>query len=119
VSGFKHPGFAERLKAAANAKKMALERYQRRSTADDPEFAERQAAKAAARVARDARAAALKSARAAQKLAQEAALQSSIEAEAAAHEAVIREQAARELDLKAEQKAGRDARYAARKARQR
>jgi hypothetical protein len=81
------------------------------------EFAERQTARAAARVARDARAAALKSRPRGTKA--RSGSSSTIEAEAAAHEAVIREQAARELDLKAEQKAGRDARYAARKARQR
>ena len=119
MSFFKQPDFAERMKAASNAKKTALEKFRDRPTANDPAFAERQAAKGAVRVARDARTAKRKSARAAEKVAQEAARQLSMEAEAAAYEADAQEQAARELALKAEQKVGRDARYAARKARKR
>ena len=119
MKNFKHPDFAERTKAAAEAKKMALDRFRERSPANDPEFAKRQTSKAAARVSRDARAAEHKSARASQERAEKAAHEASIKAEAAAYEASIREKAARELELKGEQKAARDARYSARKARQR
>ena len=119
MSTFKHPDFAERLKSAADAKKTALQKFRERPTASDPEFAERHAARGAVRVARDGRAAERKSARAAEVIARETARQSAIKTEAAAHEADIRERAAHELAVKADQKAGRDARYAARKAKRR
>src|SRR5579871_320269 len=85
---FKDPNFGDRLGAAANAKKAALEQF--RAKAADPALAERQAARQAAQIARDARDAERRKARqeaearaAAEKAAQEAARQ----AEQAAREA--------------------------------
>jgi hypothetical protein len=113
MSGFREPGFAERQKAAQQAKKDLLNKFRAQPGHDDPGVAARRAEretlaarKAEAKVARDAakadekrradEAAALEAARLAQE--QEAA-------------------AARLLALEAEQKAKRDARYAARKSR--
>ena len=49
----KETGFADRQSAAAAAKKAALERYQ--AVANDPGLAERQRARDAVKMARDAR----------------------------------------------------------------
>jgi|ERR1700730_683368 hypothetical protein len=55
----KNTGFADRLSAAADAKKAQLERAARaRSAAESPAAVERRAAREAVRVARDARIAA-------------------------------------------------------------
>lgn len=113
MSSFKNPGFADRLGAAANAKKALLEKFREQPGADDPAVAERQAARQAAAIAREARAAERKAAREAQKAA-EIAEQAAREANEAREAA---ERAEREVALEAERKAARDARYAARKAR--
>jgi hypothetical protein len=86
MSGFKEPGFADRQKAAQQAKKDLLNKFRAQPGPDDPEVAKRRAEReeaAAAEAARIAR----------EKEEEEARL------------------AAQEL----EQKAKRDARYAARK----
>jgi hypothetical protein len=113
MSGFREPGFAERQKAAQQAKKDLLNKFRAQPGHDDPAVAARRAEretlaarKAGAKAARDA-------ARAEEKRRAE---------EAAALEAarLAREQeeaAARQLAVEAEQKAKRDARYAARKSR--
>jgi len=105
------PNFGDRLKAAAKAKQALLEKARAKAPANDPKFAERQAARREVSIAREARVSERKAAKLAAKI-REAAEQEAREAEAV-------EQAAREIVLEAERKAARDARYAARKARQR
>jgi hypothetical protein len=51
----KGTSFGDRLNAAEKAKKAELEKFRARSGASDPAFAERQAARQAVSVARDAR----------------------------------------------------------------
>ncbi len=109
------PNFGDRLKAAAKAKQSLLNKARAKALANDPEFAKRQAARRAVAIAREARVSERKAAKLAAKIREteeQAAEQEAREAEAA-------EQAAREIVLEAERKAARDARYAARKARQR
>ena len=113
MSGFKEPGFADRQKAALQAKRDLLNKFRAQPGPDDPEVQKR-------RVEREAVAARREAAR----LAREAELaeQKRREEEAAAAEAARiarerEEEAAREAAAEAEQKAKRDARYAARKAR--
>ncbi|WP_245593577.1 DUF6481 family protein [Azospirillum halopraeferens] len=115
MNSFKNTDFADRLRASANAKKAMVEKIRAQPGVNDPAFAEREAARQAIRIARDARAAERKAALAAQ--------QAAAEAERASREASealeAAEQTAREVALEAERKASRDARYAARKARKR
>jgi hypothetical protein len=115
MSGFKEPDFLERQEIAAEAKKVALEKF--RARAVDPALAERLTARIASaasrRAAKDVRETekAEKKARDAER-AQQAERDAAVQAERAAAET-----ANRELALQAERKAARDARYAARKAR--
>jgi hypothetical protein len=122
MSGFKEKGFSERLGAAAEARKAQLEKFRAKPGPDDPAVIERQAARRAAAIAREARAAERKTAKA-QATAKEAERHDAEQAERAMREAdALREsadQAARDVTTLAEQKTARDARYAARKARQR
>ena len=113
------------MKAAAKAKQALLNKARAKAPANDPEFAKRQAARRAVAIAREARVSERKAAKLAAKI-RETAEQEAREAEAAeqaaeqeARETEAAEQAAREIVLEAERKAARDARYAARKARQR
>jgi hypothetical protein len=113
VGNHKGDDFNERKATAANAKKATAERFRAKAGADDPTFAERQAALQAISDAREIRTAERKAARAAEAarlIAEEAARV----ADKAAQEA---EQKARDAALEIERKAARDARYAARKAR--
>jgi len=87
MSGFKEPNFADRQKAAMQARQDILNKFRAQPGPDDPEVKRRQAE-------REAQAAAVEAARIA------------LEKE---------EEAARLAALEAEQKAKRDARYAARK----
>jgi hypothetical protein len=111
MSGFKEPSFADRQKAAQDARKNILNKFRAQPGPDDPAVKQRQAEREAlaadrakAKLARDA-AKAEKQARDAEAAAK-AAAQAIRDAEAAA---------AAELALEAEKKAARDARYAARK----
>jgi len=111
MSGFKEPSFADRQKAAMQARQDILNKFRAKPGLDDPEVQRRQAE-------REAQAAVRAKAREAKEAAK--AEQKRLEAEAAAAEAarVAREkeeEAARLVALEAEQKAKRDARYAARK----
>jgi hypothetical protein len=127
MSGFKNSDdFNERLSTGAKAKQALLEKFRARPRADDPAVLEQQAARLATSQAREAR----KAARAAditrleeeaiRRAAEEAARKAAAEAEEVASKAVVQaEKAARVVTLEAEQKTARDARYAARKARQR
>src|ERR1700743_683393 len=111
MSGFKEPSFADRQKAAQEARKNILNKFRTQPGPHDPAVLKRQAEREA-----------LAAERAKAKLAREAAKaeQKAREAEAAAQAAAQlarekEEAAARELALEAERKAARDARYAARK----
>jgi hypothetical protein len=113
MSGFKEPSFADRQKAAQQARQNILTKFRSQPGPDDPAVMQRQAL-------REAQAAE----RAKAKLAREAAKaeQKRREAEAAALATAQlarekEEAAAREVALEAERKAARDARYAARKKR--
>jgi len=115
MTGFKQPNLFERQKAAAKAKTAALEKF--RAKAADPTLADRLTARTASAV--DRRAA--KNVRDVEKAAKkardaESAQQAQRDAAAQAERAKA-ESAQREWALEAEQKAARDARYAARKAR--
>jgi hypothetical protein len=111
MSGFKEPGFADRQKAAQQARQNILEKFRSQPGPDDPAVKRRQAEREAvaaerarAKLARDA-------AKAEQKLREQ-----ELAAAAAAQLAREKEEeAAREVALEAERKAARDARYAARK----
>jgi hypothetical protein len=111
MSGFKEPSFADRQKAAQQARQNILNKFKSQPGLDDPEVAKR-------RAEREAQAAE----RAKAKLARDAAKaeKQRLEAEAAAQAAAQlarekEEAAAREAELELERKAARDARYAARK----
>jgi len=111
--------FEARLKAASDAKKALLEKFRPRAAVIDPlhqqrsaernhELAQVRADRAAAKVAR----------REAAVAAEQAVVQASAEAEAAVLEARRGERKERKQLTKVEAKAKRDAKYAARKARQ-
>ena len=113
MSGFKEPSFADRQKAAQEARQNILNKFRSQPGADDPAVAQRRAEREA-KAAEQAKA----------KLAREAAKAESKlrEAEAAAQAAAQlarekQEAAAKEVALEADRKAARDARYAARKKR--
>ena len=118
----KSANLSDRLEAAAAAKKVALARFQARPAPDDPVVKAQQAARKAISDARDHRAAERKAAREAD-LTRQAAERAAQAADQAAQEAEQRRLAAeaadREAAVEADRKATRDARYAARKARQR
>ena len=133
MGGFKNPDFRERKTAADKARTAALERFKARPGPDDPAYRDRQAARqvsAAAREARDGkrraeRESATRAAHEAEEVARTAAVQrdaetrAAHEAEEVARAAALQRDADQKAALLAEQKAGRDARYAARKARKR
>ena len=104
MSGFKEPSFADREKAAQEARKNILNKFRTQPGPDDPAVKARQAERAKAALAREA-------AKAERKRLEE-------EAAAAAAAQLLREkeeEIARQAALEADQKAARDARYAARK----
>ena len=120
----KEPGFAERLQTAAKAKKAQLEKIRSVGPADGEQPAAGQAAQSEAEAARKMRTAARKESdrvgaqereaqRAAEKVRQ---AQDAIDA-IARKEAERVAQIEAEATLKKDQKAARDAKYAARKAR--
>src|SRR5271156_5352429 len=87
----KNTGFADRLSAAADAKKAHLERAARaRSVADSPTAIERRTAREAVRIARDARIAERTAAKLAVEVRQAAALAAAQVAEAAARDAAVK-----------------------------
>lgn len=115
MKGFKEKGFAERRDAAAQAKQAALKKFEQKASADDPAQIEKRAARLAVAEARKVRAAKREEEKEAEK-------QRAIAAEA---EKLAEKQrqaiaaAEQKAALEAQQKADRDARYAARKARKR
>lgn len=112
MSGFKEPNFADRQKAAQQARQNILNKFRAQPGADDPAVQARTAERAAIAAAREKAKEAREAAKAEEKrLAAEAAA-----AEAARIAREKEEEAERQAALEADQKAKRDARYAARKA---
>jgi len=117
MSNYKDQGFNERLGNAANAKRILLEKFKTQPRPDDPAIVEQRLARQALVAARDARMAERKAARAAEAArtaAEKVTRDAALKAEQALHAAAA--ERAR-IELLAQQKAARDARYAARKAR--
>jgi len=113
MSGFKEPSFADRQKAAQQARRDILNKFRSQPGPDDPAVLQRQALRET-QAAERAKAKSVREEAKAEKL--------RLEAEAAAQAAAQlarekEEAAAREVALEAERKAARDARYAARKKR--
>ena len=111
MSGFKEPSFADRQKAAQEARKNILNKFRAAPGPDDPAVLQRQAEREA-QAAERAKAKLARDAAKAEQKARDAA------AAAEAAEQLVRdkeEAIAREAALEAERKAARDARYAARK----
>jgi hypothetical protein len=113
MSGFKEPGFTDRQKAALEARQNLLKKFRGQPGPDDPEVARRRAEREAIVANRE---------RVKQERETAKAEQKRLEEEAATAEAVRiarekEEEEVREAALLVEQKAKRDARYAARKAR--
>lgn len=126
MAGHKELTFTERQEEAAKARAAQLAKARAKDPRNDPGFADRQAARVQAAKEREQRETERKAAKLAeqQRLAAEAAAaeQARIEAEKAAEEEAKRqklEMASRVVADEADRKAKRDARYAARKARQR
>jgi hypothetical protein len=122
MRGFKEKGFNDKLQDQAKARAAQLERARAKSPQNDPDFAKRQAERKKlaedreARVAQRAAEKAEEARLAAERKATEAAAKA--EADKLAEEERLRlrrEEADRLVALAAEQKAARDARYAARK----
>ena len=117
MAGFKDKGFSDRISAAAKAREAALEKFKSRPKPDDPEMLAKAAARKATADAREVKAAEREAERIAHK-AREAEEQKAREIAEAAEKAMRAEnQIAEAVRIMAEQKAARDARYAARKAR--
>lgn len=118
MKGFKEKTFTDRLKEAASARQAALERFRARPAADDPAVVKRTEERLTIAAAREARAAE----REAAKLVEAAARAERETVEKAEREARERREAVEKLIRDAagaaERKAARDARYAARKSRQ-
>jgi len=118
MKGYKEKNFNDRLSAAAAARQAALERFRTRPAPDDPEVARRGEERLATGQAREVRAAerrVAKEAEAAVRAEQEA--RDRVEREAREKREAI-EKVIREAAEATERKRERDARYAARKARQ-
>ena len=121
----KEPGFVERLQTAAKAKKAQLERIRASVPAPGAQSTERQAAQVEAAAARKIRTAQRKDAdrvgaeqREAQRAAENARQALGVVEERARKDAERGAQAEADAALKKDQKTARDAKYAARKARQ-
>jgi hypothetical protein len=118
MRGFKEKTFKDRLSEAASARQAALDRFRARPGADDPDVIRRREERLATARAREARAAerrARKEAEAQARAEQEAIERAEREAREK-REAI--EKLIRDAAEAAERKKERDARYAARKARQ-
>ena len=115
MSGFKEPSFADRQKAAQQAKQNILSKFRSQPGPDDPAVKLRQAEREAVAAERAKAKVAREAANAERKLREEEAAVA-----AAAQLAREKEEAvAREAALEVERKAARDARYAARKKKKR
>jgi hypothetical protein len=113
MSGFKEPNFADRQKAAQEAKQNILNKFRSQPGPNDPAVKQRQAEREA-QAAERAKAKLVRDAAKAEQKRRDA----EAAVEAAAQLARDKEEAvAKEAALEAERKAARDARYAARKKR--
>ena len=111
MSGFKEPGFAERQKAAQEARTNMLSKFRGQPGPDDPAVKARQVEREALSARRAKAGVAREAAKADRKRLEK-------EAAAAGAARLLREKeeaVAKQAALEAEQKAARDARYAARK----
>jgi Family of unknown function (DUF6481) len=111
MSGFKEPGFTDRQKSAHQAKQNLLNKFRSQPGPDDPEVAKR-------RAEREEIAAKREKARVERDAAKAEEVRRAAEAAAAEATRIAREkedEIARLAELEVEQKAKRDARYAARK----
>ena len=113
MSGFKEPGFADRQKAAQLARQEILNKFRTRPGPEDPAIK----ARAEERAATAERRAKAKEAREAEKAEQKLREQEAAAAEAARIAKEQEEETERLAALELDQKAKRDARYAARKQR--
>ena len=109
---FNGKNFGDRLEAAAKARQAMMQRAAK-PAADDPAVLQKKAEREAIIAAREARMEA-KAREEAERATREAAELADL---AAANKLAAREEADRQVALQAEQKAARDARYAARKKR--
>jgi hypothetical protein len=121
----KEPGFAERLQTATKAKQAQLEKIRTTTRANDPQVGERHAARLEAAEARKIRAAEQKKSnrataelKAAQRAAETARQAQAVAEEQARKDAERAARAEADAALQQVQKAARDSKYAARKARQ-
>lgn len=119
MKGFKDQSFAERRKAAAVAKQSTLDRFRARPGIDDPAVVARRADRQAIAAAREARAKEREAARIVEAAEEAARARDEEENRKKREEQEATEQRERQAALESEQKAARDARYAARKARKR
>jgi Family of unknown function (DUF6481) len=122
--GYKENTVSDRLKNSADAKKALLEKFRAQPGADDPIVLARTAERRAIADAREKRIAEREAAReaearrlAAEQAAREAEARRLAEEQAKLDEERKAVEAAAKVELEAQQKAARDARYAARKAR--
>jgi len=120
ITIFKGSKFVDRQSASAEAKRALLAKFQSRPPADDPEIVARAAERKAVAEAREQRLAERRAERAAEAARLAAEREAAAAADAARkreEEAAAQEAAREEALLRLKQKAARDARYAARKAR--
>jgi hypothetical protein len=111
MSGFKEPSFTDRQKAAQEARKILLNKFRAQPSPNDPAVKARQAEREALAAERAKAALAREAAKAERKRVE-------VEVAAATAAQLLRENEealARQAALESDQKAARDARYAARK----
>ena len=118
MRGFKEKSFSERQTSSADAKRALLRRFHAQPGPDDPAVIEQRAARQALVAAREKRIAERGAARREAKARAAPEAHPRAEREPSAPPARAAREAAEALALEAERKAARDARYAARKSRQ-
>ena len=109
--------FSDRLQNAAAARRAMVEKYKSQPKPDDPEVQARLAQQVEMAKQREERATAKKAQKEAERIAREADLKRQEEERIAAEKEARRVEGEQALAMLAEQKAARDARYAARKSR--
>jgi Family of unknown function (DUF6481) len=112
----KGAGFVDRIAAQAEARKAVLEKFKARPGPDDPEVKARQAAAVAKEAERQEKREAAKIAKQQREAEELVAKAEAAAAKKAADEASYQAEVAAAEELELKQKADRDARYAARKA---
>lgn len=117
MKGFKEKTVADRLSDAAAARQAMLAKFKAKVNLEDPELKAKLAERAAIAKARDERIAEREAKKETERLAAEAEAKRLEEERLAAEKEARRIEGEKALALLAEQKAARDARYAARKER--